>query len=249
MPFTAIIPARYASTRFPGKPLALIKGKPMIQHVYERCLEAKARRVIVATDDERIAETVKHFAGEYCMTSKGHESGTSRIAEVLDKLDINDDESIVNVQGDEPFIPSVNVQQVANNLEQHINAQMTTLCEPILSWEEVINPNVVKVVSDKNGFALYFSRAPIPYERDANHQTKAQLDVPFWNRHIGLYGYKAGFVRDYLAMAATELEHLEKLEQLRVLWHGYKIHIEQAREPGPIGIDTPEDLARIEKAN
>lgn len=249
MPFTAIIPARYASTRFPGKPLTLIKGKPMIQHVYERCVEANAQRVVVATDSQQIAETVAAFGGQYCMTSKHHESGTSRIAEVLNQLSIDDNEVIVNVQGDEPFIPAANIQQVANNLMLFSQAKMTTLCEPIIALDDMLNPNVVKVVADKHNFALYFSRAPIPFERDSIAQDEMPLNYTHGYRHIGLYGYRAGFIREYLAMTATSLEHIEKLEQLRVLWHGHKIHIEQAKEPGPIGIDTPEDLARINQAS
>lgn len=246
MKFTVIIPARYGSTRFPGKPLADIHGKPMIRHVVERALDCGAAQVIVATDDERIAEAVRDFGGQVCMTSRHHESGTERLAEVVDILELDADELVVNVQGDEPFIPSANIQQVAENLNLHPQAEMATLAVRLRDVEEVFNPNVVKVVTDKLGYALYFSRATVPYDR-SRFLDEDNIDEvgDYYLRHIGIYAYRAGFIRQYVNMTPSGLEQIESLEQLRVLWHGEKIHVDIAAETPPAGIDTPADLARI----
>jgi 3-deoxy-manno-octulosonate cytidylyltransferase (CMP-KDO synthetase) len=246
MRFTVVIPARYASTRFPGKPLADINGKPMIQHVYERAIDSGADQVIVATDDSRIADVVTQFGGCYCMTSSEHESGTERIAEVIKLNRLSDDEVIVNVQGDEPFIPESNIQQVAKNLVEYKVASMATLAVKIEDVEEVFNPNAVKVVVDQKGYALYFSRSVLPYDRERFLGKDKVSDVgDFYLRHVGLYAYRAKFVNDYVAMETSSLEQIESLEQLRVLWHGRKIHVDVALETPPAGIDTPEDLQRI----
>lgn len=246
MQFNVIIPARYGSTRFVGKALADIRGKPMVQHVYERAQEAGAKRVIVATDDARIAKTVSDFGGNYCMTAVHHESGTERLAEVVEMEDMLAHELVVNVQGDEPFIPAENIQQVANNLHQHQQAQMATLAVPIGDVEAVFNPNVVKVVVDKHGYALYFSRASIPYDRSRFLEADNIDEVgDFYLRHIGIYAYRAGFIRQYVNMSPSGLEQIESLEQLRVLWHGEKIHVDIANQPPPVGVDTPEDLERL----
>ncbi|MCV2883911.1 3-deoxy-manno-octulosonate cytidylyltransferase [Aestuariibacter sp. AA17] len=246
MNFTVIIPARYASTRFPGKPLVDISGKPMVQHVYERAKEAGASKVIVATDDARIAKTVSDFGGQYCMTASYHESGTERLAEVIDVEGILSHELIVNVQGDEPFIPPENILQVAENLHAHQEAEMATLAVPITEVEEVFNPNVVKVVTDKLGFALYFSRATVPYDRARFLDADTIDEVgDYYSRHIGIYAYRAGFINQYVNMAPSGIEQIESLEQLRVLWHGEKIHVEKARVTPPTGIDTPEDLEKL----
>lgn len=246
MRFTVVIPARYASTRFPGKPLADINGKPMIQHVYERAIDSGANQVIVATDDSRIADVVTQFGGCYCMTSSEHESGTERIAEVIKLNRLSDDEVIVNVQGDEPFIPESNIQQVAKNLVEYKVASMATLAVKIEDVEEVFNPNAVKVVVDQKGYALYFSRSVLPYDRERFLGKDKVSDVgDFYLRHVGLYAYRAKFVNDYVAMETSSLEQIESLEQLRVLWHGRKIHVDVALETPPAGIDTPEDLQRI----
>ncbi|WJG10907.1 3-deoxy-manno-octulosonate cytidylyltransferase [Aliiglaciecola sp. LCG003] len=246
MDFTVIIPARYASSRFPGKPLVEILGKPMVQHVYERALEAGASRVIVATDDARIAKTVADFGGKYCMTASHHESGTERLAEVVDVENLLAHELVVNVQGDEPFIPAENIRQVAENLYQHKEAEMATLSVKIDQIEEVFNPNVVKVITDKFGYALYFSRSVIPYDR-ARFLDSDSIDEigDYYFRHIGIYAYRAGFIKQYVNMAPSGLEQIESLEQLRVLWHGEKIHVDEAQKAPPTGIDTPEDLARL----
>lgn len=246
MQFTVIIPARYSSSRFPGKPLVDILGKPMVQHVYERAQEAGASKVIVATDDARIAKTVSDFGGEYCMTAQHHESGTERIAEVIDVEGLLAHEIVVNVQGDEPFIPAENIRQVAENLHLHKEAEMATLAVRITDVEEAFNPNTVKVVTDKLGYALYFSRSTIPYDR-ARFLDEDNIDEigDFYLRHIGIYAYRAGFVKQYINMSPSGLEQIESLEQLRVLWHGEKIHVAQAQSPPPPGIDTPADLQRL----
>ncbi len=241
MSFVVIIPARYASSRLPGKPLALIGDKPMIQHVYERARLANADRVVVATDDKRIQTAVESFGGEVCMTAAEHESGSDRLAEVCQKLQVSADTIVVNVQGDEPFISSANIGQVAENLAQS-DCPMATLSTPILEAEEVFNPNVVKVVTDKRGYALYFSRASIPWQRGAFDQQKV-ADLTACQRHIGIYAYRAGFLADYVKMPVSKLEKLESLEQLRVLENGFKIHIDVAQDVPGMGIDTPEDLA------
>ena len=246
MRFNVIIPARYASSRFPGKPLVDIKGKPMVQHVYERALESGANRVIVATDDARIAKTVSDFGGSYCMTAEHHESGTERLAEVIDVEGLLAHELVVNVQGDEPFIPPENIQQVAENLYNHQDAEMATLAVKITDVEEAFNPNVVKVVTDKRGYALYFSRSTIPYDRSRFLDADNIDEIgDFYMRHIGIYAYRAGFIKQYVNMAPSGLEQIESLEQLRVLWHGEKIHVDEAQKAPPTGIDTPEDLDKL----
>ncbi len=243
MSFVTIIPARFASTRLPGKPLVDINGKPMIVHVLERALESGADRVIVATDAVAVADAVRAVGGEVCMTRADHESGTERLAEVVEKMAFADDTIIVNVQGDEPMIPPAIIRQVAENLAQR-DVGMATLAVPIHSAEEAFNPNAVKVVMDKNGYALYFSRATIPWDRDRFAQSRDAIDGSFL-RHIGIYGYRAGFIRRYVTWAPSALEHIEKLEQLRVLWHGEKIHVAVAQEVPGTGVDTQADLERV----
>lgn len=245
MKFTVIIPARYASSRLPRKPLLDIAGKPMIQHVWEKAQQAGAERVIIATDHTEIEAVAKAFGAEVCMTSEKHSSGTERLAEVVEKMAIRDDEIIVNVQGDEPLIPPVIVEQVAKNLDQH-KVNMATLAVKLTTKEELFNPNAVKTLSDKNGMALYFSRASIPFARDHF----ANCDDEFvarqnYLRHIGIYAYRAGFIKQYVAWQPTLLEQLESLEQLRALWYGEKIHLELAKIAPEVGVDTPEDLERV----
>lgn len=245
MAFTVIIPARYASTRLPRKPLLDIAGKPMIQHVWEKAQQSGASRVIVATDHPDIADSVKHFGGEVCLTSDKHNSGTERLAEVIDKMAIAHDEIIVNIQGDEPLIPPVIVAQVAENLDRH-KVNMATLAVKLDTKEELFNPNVVKAIADKNGMALYFSRATIPFGRDYfSNCDDAFIQQQNYLRHIGIYAYRAGFVKQYVAWEPTALEQLESLEQLRALWHGEKIHLALAKEAPPVGVDTAEDLERV----
>lgn len=246
MKFSVVIPARYASTRFPGKPLADIHGKPMVQHVYERAQEAGAEQIWVATDDERIKQAVENFGGNVCMTGSHHESGTERLAEVMELLQLSNEEVVVNVQGDEPFVPAANIVQVAENLHQYQAASMATLGVKITDAEEAFNPNAVKVVTDKMGYALYFSRATIPYDRSRFMDEEFIDEIgDFYLRHIGIYAYKAGFIKQYVNLPPSGIEQIESLEQLRVLWHGERIHVDIAREPPPAGVDTPADLQRI----
>lgn len=253
MAFIVIIPARYGSTRFEGKPLANIDGKPMVQHVVERALSSEPSAVYVATDDQRIGDVVRGFGAEAIMTSPDHQSGTERLAEVVDILNLSADTIVVNVQGDEPHIPVEIIAQVAKNLAENPDAVMSTLACKITTAEELMNPNAVKVVMDKQGMALYFSRAPLPYVRDDFMQgitTKATSDIgsPLTHehyRHIGVYAYRAGFIKEYIGLAPSALEQVESLEQLRVLYHGFKIHVAEALSTPPPGIDTPEDLANL----
>lgn len=245
MKFTVIIPARYASSRLPRKPLLDIAGKPMIQHVWEKAQLAGASRVIIATDHPEIEALAQSFGAEVCMTSEKHNSGTERLAEVIEKMQIADSEIIVNIQGDEPLIPPVIVTQVAQNLNAY-QVNMATLGVKLATREELFNPNAVKVVADKNGMALYFSRASIPFARDSFPDCDDSfVAAQGYLRHIGIYAYRAGFVKQYVAWQPTQLEQLESLEQLRALWHGEKIHIEPAKEAPQVGVDTPEDLERV----
>ncbi|EKO3439050.1 3-deoxy-manno-octulosonate cytidylyltransferase [Vibrio fluvialis] len=244
MSFTVVIPARYQSTRLPGKPLADIAGKPMVQWVYEQAMQAGAERVIIATDDARVEQAVLAFGGTVCMTSPDHQSGTERLAEVVKLLGIEDDHIIVNVQGDEPLIPPSIIRQVADNLAAS-QAPMATLAVEISHEDEVFNPNAVKVVTDKDGYALYFSRATIPWDRD--NFAKDKTVVQPLMRHIGIYAYRAGFINTYIQWPASQLEKIECLEQLRVLWYGEKIHVAVALEAPPAGVDTPEDLDAVRR--
>ncbi|WP_067702861.1 3-deoxy-manno-octulosonate cytidylyltransferase [Erwinia sp. ErVv1] len=246
MSFVAIIPARFASTRLPGKPLVDIHGKPMVVHVMARALESGAERVIVATDNEEVARAVEAAGGEVCMTRADHQSGTERLAEVIERYQFPDETIIVNVQGDEPLIPPVIIRQVAENLANS-EADMATLAVPIESAEEAFNPNAVKVVRDAKGYALYFSRAPIPWDRERFTASRDTIGDGFL-RHIGIYGYRAGFIRRYVSWEPSPLEQIELLEQLRVLWYGEKIHVDVARAIPSVGVDTPEDLARVRAA-
>lgn len=242
--FKIVIPARYASTRFPGKPLAEIAGKPMLQHSWECAQRAGAEQVIVATDDERIYQAAEGFGAEVCMTSSEHPSGTDRLAEVSLKYAWAADDIVVNLQGDEPLTPEENLKQVALNLADHPRAGIATLCTPVENAEEVLDTNLVKVVADAEGYALYFSRAAIPHYRDRGEQLSTQ-QLRSYQRHLGIYAYRVSFLHAYMNMQPCELEQAEKLEQLRALYSGIPIHVEQAvMLPGP-GIDTPDDLRAV----
>ncbi|KPA52303.1 3-deoxy-manno-octulosonate cytidylyltransferase [Photobacterium lucens] len=243
MTFTVVIPARYQSTRLPGKPLADIAGKPMVQWVYEQAMKSGADQVIVATDDQRIVDVVKGFGGEVCLTRTDHESGTERLAEVVEKYQLADDHIVVNVQGDEPLIPETIIRQVADNIA-HKDAPMATLAVEIDHHDEVFNPNAVKVVTDKDGYALYFSRASIPWDRD-NFAKEPRIVHHNLLRHIGIYAYRAGFIKTYINWEPSALEQIESLEQLRVLWYGEKIHVDVAIDAPAPGVDTPEDLEKV----
>lgn len=246
MGFSVVIPARFASTRFPGKPLADIAGKPMIQHVYERACQSEAQRVIVATDDDRIATVAKGFGAEVCMTRADHPSGTDRLQEVVHNLGFYADDIVVNVQGDEPLIPPRVINQVAHNLMAEPTASIATLSEPIDDVTALLNPNVVKVVSDSRGMALYFSRAPMPWPRDAFANAQNQMpEGQHWYRHIGIYAYRVKLLNDFVQWSPAPVEEIECLEQLRAMWNGAKIHVAIADELPPAGVDTPEDLERL----
>lgn len=241
MAFIVVIPARFASSRLPGKPLADIAGRSMIERVYRQAKQSGASQVVVATDDERIANEVRRFGGDVCMTAPTHNSGTERLAEVVTKLALSAETIVVNVQGDEPFIPPAIIGQVAQNLAAQQKARMATLAVPLTALSDVTNPNVVKVVTDKQGYALYFSRAAIPFDRDNKFCSSV---AQHYRRHIGLYAYRAGFILDYVRWPASTLEQIEALEQLRVLWHGEAIHVATALQVPAVGVDTAEDLAR-----
>lgn len=247
MKFSVIIPARFASQRLPGKPLLDIAGKPMIQRVVECAQRSAASRIIVATDDQRIADAVAQFGGEVCMTASSHQSGTDRLQEVVSRLSMNADDIVVNVQGDEPLIPAAVINQVATNLEQHPQASCATLSEALISKEDCFNPNVVKVVADNAGMALYFSRASIPWDRDAFASTAEEntSSISGASRHIGIYAYRVSLLQEFVSWPVAELEKIEKLEQLRILANGHRIHVQRACEEVPGGVDTVEDLQRL----
>ena len=245
MAFKIVIPARFSSSRLPGKPLMDIAGKPMIQHVYDRAKESIASEVIVATDDERIEQVCKAFGADVCMTRVDHPSGTDRLAEVASQRYFSDNDIIVNVQGDEPCLPASLINQVANDLKQHPDADIATLYSQIDQEKQVFDPNVVKVVMDGQGYALYFSRAPIPWMRDHfDQQSTLPPDLPHY-RHIGLYGYRASFLKHYTELSPCILEQEESLEQLRALYHGKKIHLTIAQVNPGHGVDTEQDLTEV----
>jgi 3-deoxy-manno-octulosonate cytidylyltransferase (CMP-KDO synthetase) len=245
MHFHVVIPARYASSRLPGKPLADIGGRPMVLRVLERALQAGAESVVVATDDARVQQAVEAAGHRALMTSPEHQSGTERLVEVAEALGWSDDALVVNVQGDEPLIDPLLIREVARQLVLHDDAVMATLAHPIHDHADFINPNVVKVVSDEAGYALYFSRAPVPWPRDAFAAQQAMPHELGALRHIGLYAYRAGFLRTYAGLASSPLERTEMLEQLRVLWHGHRISLGITPIAPAPGVDTAEDLARV----
>jgi 3-deoxy-manno-octulosonate cytidylyltransferase (CMP-KDO synthetase) len=246
--FKVVIPARYASTRLPGKPLLDIAGKPMIAHVCQRALEADAEQVVVATDDQRIFDTVTALGIQAVMTNPNHQSGTERLAEVAQILGWSAETIVVNLQGDEPLIPPAYIRDVAEALASQSQAGIATLAAKIHDAEEVFNPNAVKVVLDKNGYALYFSRAPIPWDRasfpdDYNPQTASLPHL----RHIGMYAYRVSFLQDYCNWQPSTLESVESLEQLRILWHGEKVLVKVVEKTPEAGVDTEADLLRVTK--
>ena len=246
MSYTIVIPARYASTRLPAKPLADIAGKPMIQHVWERATEASADRVIVATDHLEVFEVCQSFGADVCMTREDHESGTDRLAEVVAQAGLDDDAIVVNVQGDEPLIPASVIEQVANNLASNPDAGIATLCERIEDNAILTDANAVKVVFNSKGYALYFSRSLIPFPRDKDAAT-IDLESEAWYRHLGIYAYRAGTLKAFTQWPMADVERLEKLEQLRALYQGTCIHVEPACAAVPGGVDTPADLQAVNR--
>jgi len=248
--FVVVIPARYGSTRFPGKALAELEGKPMVAHVVDRARESGASEIIVATDDERIAAAVAGRGCSIAMTRADHATGTDRIAEVVTQHAWADDTIIVNAQGDEPLLPPELINGVATALDASAEAAIATACHRISDVTEFMDPNAVKVVFDENHYALYFSRAPIPWPREAFASGPATLPekLPAY-RHIGIYAYRCAFLRAYTELAQVALERFESLEQLRALAHGYRIAVSVQEQAPPPGIDTPADLERVRAAN
>lgn len=248
MNFKAVIPARYASTRLPGKPLLDIAGRPMVVHVVERALESGADEVWVATDSVDIADAVRAHGHQVCMTSPDHPSGTDRIAEVAGMRGWGDSEIVVNVQGDEPLIEPSLIREVAQQLHDRPQAAIATACHAIHNRDDHFNPNVVKVVADHEGYALYFSRAPIPYARDAFTASSGEFPggLPAY-RHIGIYAYRASFLHVYKQLQPCAIEQFEALEQLRALWHGYRIGVAVVADAPAAGVDTAEDLERVRR--
>ena len=246
MSFTVLIPARLASTRLPDKPLADIAGVPMVVRVAQRSLLSGASRVLVAADDARIVDACMAHGIDALLTGTDHASGSDRLAEACTLLRLDDDAIVVNVQGDEPLIDPALIDAVAATLSNHPDASISTAVHAIDSLEDFVNPNVVKAVLDARGHALYFSRAPIPWWRDGfAAQGISALPSPAPLRHIGIYGYRAGFIRRFPRLAPAPLEAVEALEQLRAMWHGHRIAVHvSTHAPGP-GVDTPEDLARV----
>ncbi|QJW84422.1 3-deoxy-manno-octulosonate cytidylyltransferase [Ramlibacter terrae] len=245
MGFTVLIPARLASTRLPDKPPADIAGLPMVVRVAQRARQSAATRVVVAADSQRIAEACRAHGVEAVLTRADHPSGSDRLAEACEQLALDGDDVVVNVQGDEPLIDPALIDAVASLLVQRPQASMSTAAHAIDLVEEFTNPNVVKVVLQADGLALYFSRAPIPRSRDDFAQGIASLPDPRPLRHVGIYGYRAGFLRAFPALPQAPVEHCEALEQLRALWHGHRIavHVTDSA-PGP-GVDTPQDPERV----
>jgi len=245
MGFCVLIPARLASTRLPDKPLADIGGAPMVVRVAQRALRSGATRVVVAADSPAIVEACRAYRIEAVVTGTHHQSGSDRLAEACELVGLPDDEVVVNVQGDEPLIEPTLIDAVAAQLAAHPEAAMSTAAHAIETVEDFLNPNIVKTVLDNNGFAMYFSRAPIPWWRDGFAGGVQALPALRPLRHVGIYGYRAGFLRGYPKLAAAPVEAVEALEQLRALWHGHRIAVHvTATKPG-IGVDTPEDLERV----
>ncbi len=246
--FKVVIPARYASTRLPGKPLRELLGKPMLQHVWEAAKQCSAEQIVIATDDARIETAAREFGAEVCMTASTHASGTDRLGEVVTTLGWSADSIVVNVQGDEPLMPPGLIDQVAGDLADNREASIATVATPLVATGEFFDPNVVKVVTDKAGYALYFSRAPIPWDRDVLMDDVKALPigiVPL--RHIGIYAYRVSYLGRYTGMRACPLEQAEQLEQLRAIWYGERIHVAEASQrPGP-GVDTEDDLLIAEE--
>lgn len=243
--FHVVIPARHASTRLPGKPLLLISGKPMVVRVAEQAAKSGAQQIWIATDHHAIANAVHEHGFKACLTKDSHLSGTDRIAEVVEQCNWPDNTIVVNVQGDEPLIPPALIRAVAEHLHTHPECAIATACHAIHDEAAMRNPNIVKTVLDKNGNALYFSRAPIPYPRDSFAQQQPLPDGLPALRHIGIYAYRAGFLRTYGLLAPAAIEQFEALEQLRALYHGYKIGVVIAEQAPPGGVDTEQDLRAV----
>lgn len=244
--FVVIVPARLASTRLPRKPLADLAGEPMVVRVARRAALSGAERVVVATDSDEVVAACRSCRVEVVLTGADHPTGTDRLAEAVEALQLTDETIVANVQGDEPLLPPEVVAKVADLLARRPDCAMATAAHPLTDADEFFNPNVVKVVTDAGGRALLFSRAPIPWARDAFAEGRRRLPtgLPAW-RHVGLYAYRAGFLRRFPALLRAPIEKHESLEQLRALWHGYGIAVLPLDAPLPPGVDTPEDLEKV----
>ena len=247
MEFHVIIPARYGSSRLPGKLLLDLAGKPMLEHVYLKAVDSGAESVVIATDSEEIEQVAKNFGATVCMTSADHQSGTERLSEVVEVLEYESDEIIVCVQGDEPLIVPDIIYQVAEDLDEFDNVKVASLYQPIKDVDLLFDPNIVKVVLNRRNHAIYFSRAPIPWGRESFSDKESIELNGSYNAHIGLYAYRVSFLRDYMGWSSCQIEDLELLEQLRILWNGGRIHMSQAKSYCPAGVDTQEDLVRVQK--
>lgn len=250
MDFHVIIPARLTSTRLPGKVLLDIAGKPMIQHVHERAKESGAAHVVIATDDEKIAQIAEDFGAHVCMTANTHQSGTERLAEAVANLGFDEDDIIVGLQADEPFMPPKLIMQLADNLSEHDHVKVATLATKLKIAVDLFNPNIVKVILNHRNYAITFSRAPMPWDRDRFGSIKPdEIDqlklADGYLRHIGLYAFRAGFLETYANWPSCTLEKIESLEQLRILWNGFKIHVGITDIAVPAGVDTQADLDRV----
>lgn len=246
--FVVVIPARFGASRLPGKPLRMLAGKPLVQHVWERACESGASEVVIATDDDRICEAARGFGAQVCKTSASHPSGTDRLAEVAQLRRLEPQKIVVNLQGDEPLVPPTLIAKVAGDLAHAPDAMVATLASPIHDAAELFDPHAVKVVRDARGYALYFSRAPIPWDRETFSLAKSLSQTVTHYRHIGLYAYRAGFLHEYRQWPTCDLERAESLEQLRVLWHGHGIHVAITEQRFAAGVDTEADLKRVEEA-
>lgn len=244
--FRVVIPVRYASSRLPGKPLLIFQHKPIIEHVYMNACESDAESVLIATDDERILKAASKFDAKVCMTSSDHMSGTDRITEAVEIQGWFDDQIIVNVQGDEPQIPTANIKQVAELLANNPDSAIATLCHRVNTIQEYEDPNVVKVAKTENGKALYFSRSSLPYIRDVDVKVLRDINV---YRHVGIYAYRVNYLKKFIKMPSSPLEQLEKLEQLRALENGDNIVVNECIENPGIGLDTMDDYHRLKISN
>lgn len=247
MEFRVIIPARYDSTRLPGKVLANIHGKPMLQHVYQRAIESGADSVVIATDSPKVSKVAQSFGAKVCMTSAEHQSGTERIAEAALALDYAPDEIIVNVQADQPYILPQAIRQVAEDLEKHDNVKISSICERIAQGEDLFNPSVVKVVLNWRNYAVYFSRAPIPWDVEQFKNPDQAVPGDQHYKHVGLYAYRVSFLQEFIQWPSSPLERMESLEQLRILWNGSRMHMVISKDRFPPEVNTPEDLEKIKE--
>lgn len=245
MEFHVIIPARYQSSRMAGKVLVDIKGKPLLQYVYERAVDSGAESVTIATDHEEVAKAAEKFGAQVCMTDEKHQSGTERIAEAVAAMEFDEEEIIVGLQVDHPLIPAEAIRQVATDLDTHDNVRVVSLCEPITVAEQLFNPNIVKVVLNRRGYAMLFTRAAVPWEFKSFADPKNISLHGHHFRHIGLYAYRAKFLPEYIEWPESPLEELESLEQLRILWNGGRIHMSISEKVLPPSVHTKEDIQRI----